>query len=304
MPNRLARDCRTLQAAPMISRKSGSEPRFSFLVASLLTAVLVAGPVAADPTRPLTTIDDPPKGDPTRQPLADNPTPATPSSTTSQGDFLFGPPKGAFGIRAGMAFPRADSEIFEFAAENLTLTRDDFNSAMIGFDLAFRLNDRLDAVIGLDYSRGSERSEYRDFVDELDLPIVQETRLSQVPLTASLKFYLTSRGRSIGQYAWIPRSVAPYIGAGGGFVWYRFEQFGDFVDFLDLAIFTSEFVSDGWAALAHVFAGIDFKLNTKLALGLETRYSWGTAELDRDFVSFDKIDLAGFRATAGLYWKF
>jgi hypothetical protein len=79
---------------------------------------------------------------------------------------------------------------------------------------------------------------------------------------------------------------------------------GDFVDFTDLAIFTATLSSSGWAPTAHVFGGLDLRLNRKMFLTLEARYAWADSELKDDFVGFDPIDLTGLGITAGIYWVF
>ena len=62
------------------------------------------------------------------------------------------------------------------------------------------------------------------------------------------------RGRQISRLAWIPRTIVPYVGAGGGVTSYEFRQSGDFVDFATenaaagtFTIFTDSFKSEGWA---------------------------------------------------------
>jgi hypothetical protein len=215
-------------------------------------------------------------------------------------DFLFGRPKFSFGIRGGWNFARADSEIFEFVSERLTIERGDFGAPLIGLDLAYRINERLAAVFGFEYSRADIQSEDRKYEGTDDLPITQETKLSEIPLTGSLKFYLITQGQEISRFAWVPNSVAPYVGGGGGFIWYRFYHAGDFVDFDDLSIFFDEFLSEGWGATAHVFGGVEFKLIPRLFFTFEMRYSWADAELSGSFVGFEPIDLSGLRTSFGI----
>ncbi len=215
-------------------------------------------------------------------------------------DFLFGMPRASFGVRGGWSSARASSEIYQFVSKELTIEKSDFSAPLIGLDLAYRINDRLAAVFGFEYSRADIQSEFRDYVDLDDLPIVQETRLSQIPLTGSLKFYLIPQGKEISQYAWVPNSFSPFIGGGGGFVWYRFDHSGDFVDFTDLSIFPDRFQSEGWAPTAHFFGGVEVKLIPRVFLTFEMRYSWADAELSGSFVGFDPIDLAGLRTSFGI----
>ena len=94
------------------------------------------------------------------------------------------------------------------------------------------------------------------------------------------------------------------MGAGGGIVWYRFEQFGDFVDFETLDIFADNFQSDGTAPTVHLMAGMDISATSNLLITVEGRYGWASGALDEDFVGFDDLDLAGFQATAGIGFRF
>ena len=116
----------------------------------------------------------------------------------------------------------------------------------------------------------------------------------------SLRYALTPRGTDVSRYAWVPRRVVPFVGAGGGAIFYEFSQSGDFVDFVDLSVFPDFFRSKGWAPSAHAFGGVDLQLYRALYGTIEGRYVWGSAELSRDFVDFDPIDLAGFRLSAGI----
>ena len=115
-----------------------------------------------------------------------------------------------------------------------------------------------------------------------------------------MKYYLKPRGREISRYAWVPYSFAPYVGGGGGLLWYRFRQAGDFVDSEDLSIFSDLFESEGWTATLHVVGGADIKLTPRLFLTVEACYAWADAELSPDFVGFDPIDLSGFKTTVGI----
>jgi hypothetical protein len=215
-------------------------------------------------------------------------------------DFLFGAPRGYIGIQGGWSFAGASSEIFAFVGEQLTIDEGDFDAPALLIDFGIDVNPHLVATFRFEYSRATIGSEYRDWVDQDDLPIVQTTEFTTIPLTANLKFYLRPRGREISRYAWVPCSVAPYVGGGGGLLWYRFEQYGDFVDFTDLAVFSDVYKSDGWTPTVQVFGGVDIKLHRRIFLGVEVRYAWAESNLSEDFVDFDAIDLAGLRTSAGV----
>ncbi len=230
-----------------------------------------------------------------------------PSAARAQrsGDgFLFGPPAGSFTLRGGFDRASAGSDVFSDAEHLLTLGRNDFSGLTVGADLAFRVAPRVDIALGAAYSGSEAPSEFRDFVDQDDLPIEQSTSFRRVPLTASVKAYLTPRGRSIGRFAWVPATVAPYVGAGGGAMWYQFRQEGDFVDFQSNEIFPDDLTSSGWTPTGHALAGVDFSLGPRFLLTGEGRYTWARASLSGDFVGFDRIDLSGFAVTAGVAVRF
>ena len=154
------------------------------------------------------------------------------------------------------------------------------------------------------YQSGKVQSEYRDWVDTDNRPILQTTRLKQIPAVASLKFYPFARGRSVGSYAWVPRSVVPFIGGGAGFVSYSWEQQGDFVDYETLDIYYDEVISEGEAFLARAQAGFNLSLGKQFVLTLEGRYNWSNTPMQGGWVGFENIDLDGLQAIGGIAVRF
>ena len=236
--------------------------------------------------------------------VADAVAQAPPPPSTGRPDFLFGQPSGSVAVRGGWVLARAGSDVFDFVRDRLTVENNDFNTAAIATDYGLALSPRLDAVIGLDFSRAQIASEYRNLVDNNRLPIEQTTSLQELNLTGGLRFALRPRGRDISRLAWIPNSVVPYVGAGGGVLRYDFEQSGDFVDEgvpgPNQPIFSDVFQAGGWTPSAHVFGGVDLKVYRRWYLTLDGRYIWAAGDLGQDFQRFDPIDLAGFRFGAGI----
>jgi hypothetical protein len=155
-------------------------------------------------------------------------------------------------------------------------------------------------MIGFDYSQSTRTSEYRRFVDNNRLPIEQQTLLRNAIISGGLKFALTERGREVGRLAWVPRKVVPYAGAGGGAMWFHVRQTGDFVDYIDLSVFTDVFESKGWTPTAHVFGGVDLRVLRRAYVTFDARYLWASGNLGRDWIDFDPIDLSGLRVSAGI----
>jgi hypothetical protein len=264
----------------------------------LLCAVLLSLPASG---LAATNSPDSAAGGPADAAAAPLPAPASPAMQVAAGpDFLFGRPRWAIGLRGHWTYPRASSDWYEFVTDELTLERGDFASAGVAGDVAVGVSSRIDLVFGVEFANARSDSEFRHFVDNDRLPITQTTRLRHASFTAGARALLTERGRTVSTFSWVPHRVVPYVGGGGGLLWYRLEQYGDFVDFRDLAVFTDVIESQGWAPAVFVNAGSDVHLISRLYLTVDARYLWSSPDLDAPWVSFEPLDMTGFRLSTGL----
>jgi hypothetical protein len=228
-------------------------------------------------------------------------------------DFMFRTPKVTLSFNLGYGIPNAGSDVFDKVINELTLEKGDFRAPVIGGGFSFFLEDRIDLSFEFSYSKSSSYSEYAIGPPAADgLPIEQETQFTRVPLTASVRYFLADRGRKIGNLSWIPNAWAPYIGVGGGRIWYEFAQAGDFVDLehpecetLGCPITTGSILSEGWSWTGHAFGGVQWALAPQWVVTAEGRYSLASADLERPaFVGLDPIDLSGFQLTLGFGIRF
>lgn len=225
-----------------------------------------------------------------------------PRPPTGGPGFLFHEPRVTFGVRGGFNLRFADGGIYQLFTDTLTLRKRDFNAFSIAGDLGVRLSGPVDVVLSGGYTNTGAPSEFRNWVDQNDLPITQRTTLSTVPLSLAARWNFASRGRQVGRFVWIPSRVIPYVGAGAGVIHYSLTQNGSFVDFVDQSIFRDELTSDGWTPLALAMAGADYSLGSRIFLNADVRYLWANAELQQDFVSFtDGMDLSGVQFSVGLH---
>ena len=224
--------------------------------------------------------------------------------------FSFQKPRIFFGVHAGMNFPQAKGDIFGVAIRDLTLEKSDFRSPELGFGFGVYIHSHFAAVGAFDYSRASERSEYRHFIEDNGDSIIQKTLFSQWSLLGTWRYYPGKTGEFIGSYAWIPTRISPYLGAGAGLVHYRFEQQGDFINFATYDIFTDRLVTRKSALMTQLSAGLDFVLNHQIIANVECRYSWAQGDISsgqlnyRSDYGFDSIDLNGLKAVGGIYFRF
>ncbi|MXZ72673.1 MAG: hypothetical protein F4Z04_14385 [Acidobacteria bacterium] len=240
------------------------------------------------------------------------PSPAS-AEEEQQADFAFGWPRWSVAIRGVGLRARAEGDFYDYVQEHLFARQspnDDpvnpaaghlnFNAPGIAFHVGYAVTPRLDARIGVDYFQAFQPSEMRHFVGSDGLPIEQETTLAQAGLGGSITLALLPRGQAIGNYVWIPARVVPYVGVGAGMTRYKLTQVGEFVDFVDGALFTAQVLSTGWAGTTRLIAGADVRLSTSVATTIEISHIRGSGQLMEVFEGFDPIDLSGLRIGAGI----
>jgi len=218
--------------------------------------------------------------------------------------FFFGRPDASLVIRGGLTVPSASSDVFAQAIKDLTLDKGAFQAASIGADLQIHGTDRYDVTLGFDFAGSNTKSEFRNWVDNLNHPIEQYTTLQRMPVTMAIKYYLVPNGRSIGRLAWVPTTFTPYVGLGGGWMWYQFRQNGDFIDMTTKNVFHDDYKSDGWTPTAQAFAGVDYSVSPRYAITTEMRYTAARATLSGDFTGFSRIDLSGLATSIGIHVRF
>ncbi len=226
----------------------------------------------------------------------DNPNPIRRPSP----DFLLKKPQGAVTLRGSWLFNRGRSDWYQFVTNHLTLNQKDFNAPGFGLDVNIPVMSRLDVQASFDVSRSKKLSEYRDFVDNNRLPIQQTTTLREVNLGVNARYNITARTSPLSRLAWIQHKVVPYVGGGVGFMNYNLMQSGDFVDFVDFSVFGESFESHGWGPSGQAFAGVDIQVFKRTYVTVDGRYFWASADLGRDWIDFEPIDLAGFRLSGGV----
>jgi hypothetical protein len=199
-------------------------------------------------------------------------------------------------VRLGAFFPRAQSNLFDDDSELYTVDKDDWRGLYGGAEFSFDLASRVEMGISLDgYSRTID-TVYRDFVRENGTEIPQSLRLTIVPLGVSLR--LLPAGRRA--------AVSPYLTIGGDVFFYKYEEFGEFIDFFsdDFDISSDSFVSDGAIFGGHAAAGLRVPVGDDFAVTGEVRYQFAPRRRMNDDFRNNDIDLSGASATLGFRLRF
>jgi hypothetical protein len=218
--------------------------------------------------------------------------------------YLFKEPPVTLTLHGGFGMPTSTGDLWAFTFDELTLGRRDLMAFDQGVDLALRLNDRFDLVIGYLASSTRQNSELRDWVDENDQPIRQRTSFTRRPLSASVRYSLKPKGSMIGSYAWVPATTVPFIGLGAGRMSYKFQQAGEFVDESTQEIFEDSYSAAGKVGFVVASAGAGFTIAPSLVLTTEFRYLHAGSDGRPSYLGFERLDLSGLSTLVGFTLRF
>jgi opacity protein-like surface antigen len=216
---------------------------------------------------------------------------------------------GGFDFRLGAFFPRANSNLFQddaalYAPESGPLRgvkASDFIGLTGGAEYNHVLVRNVEVGFHVDGYGRTVNTRYLENVRSDGSEILQTLKLETIPIGVTLRIVPTSKRARI----------APYLGAGVDAIYWRYEEYGDFIDFFtpDFPIVSDHFRSDGWAFGVHAAGGIRFYLNRDFAIVAEGRYQWAEKDMGGDFSPnepglVNRIDLSGVSATIGLHVRF
>lgn len=206
---------------------------------------------------------------------------------------------GSLDLRGGVFLPRAESNLFVddtdlYQREGRPLKRSDWNNAIGGLRFNQEFGDFLAIGFAIDAYQRTLQTSYRDFISESGREIQQSLKLNIVPVGVELRLGPTQRGR-----------LSPYVAAGGDLFFYKYEEFGDFIDFDDpqQPIVPDSFVSEGVAPGFHVAGGVRVPVSDDFSIVAEGRYQWAEDDMGDDFRG-NRIDLSGGSVTLGLNIRF
>ena len=183
-------------------------------------------------------------------------------------DFLLGQPHGLAAVRGGWLLANTGSDLYDFITDQLTIDRIRLRHVV---DVRrFRVLPELAARHHRHPRTGRDdyRSEYQ-FTDTAGVPITQTTRREEWIVSGSVRMALLPRGRRISRFAWLPRTVTPYVGAGAGAVKYDISQIGALVTFGPCRFSTTVSVRKAGRPQVHALGGADIRVYQRLYLTTE-----------------------------------
>lgn len=201
---------------------------------------------------------------------------------------------GSWRFYLGLFEPEGNSQYWDDSFSVFSGSASDFEDLVFGTDYLWRTSRQGGVLFGVSFYEGKATQAYLDWVDIDGYDISHLTTLGLADLSAA---YVVQLGRG---------GVRPYLGAGGGLLWWRLREEGSFIDFAgeDLPIVFASYRADSTTWELFALAGIDFRLSNRWSFFFEGRYRWSEDELNKDFAGFGTIDLSGFQAAGGFSYNF
>ncbi|HLA76018.1 MAG TPA: hypothetical protein VJU18_00405 [Vicinamibacteria bacterium] len=202
---------------------------------------------------------------------------------------------GGIEVRGGGFAPRAQSNLFSDVSELYNVDKKDWAGGSGGIEFSMKLVPNLELGFHVDGYHRTLDSHYRDYTRDSGREISQALELSVVPVGVSLRLVPTSRHARL----------APYATVGADLFYYRYEEYGEFIDFHTpgLDISSDSFISEGVAPGFHVAGGLRVPIGPVFAFTGEVRYQWAKTDMPDDFRE-NKIDLSGAGVTLGMLFRF
>jgi hypothetical protein len=208
---------------------------------------------------------------------------------------------GGLDARLGAFIPNANSNLFLDDESLYFVSKGDWVGFTGGVEYNHVLARNVELAVHVDgYGRTLDTS-YRDWTRPDGSEIFQTLRLQIVPFGVTVQFVPTSKRAK----------VAPFIGGGADLFYYKYEEFGDFIDFWDpdLPVYADHFISHGVTFGFHATGGVRFYLNRDFALVVRGNYQWAEADMGGDFSpnepgQVNRLDLSGASVTFGLHIRF
>lgn len=198
---------------------------------------------------------------------------------------------GCLNLKIGLFYPSMNSDLWEDNMNNLALNKQDMQAAYYGIEYEHFINRNVSFTLEGGYYEKEHYTFYRDYEYEDGSNINQNISLEMASLEANFKIY------PIGYQ----QRFYPYLGAGGGIYYWKYKQWGDFIDFTNDTVSENEYAeSSVYSPGFNVKGGMVMRFSRGLGVFVEGRYQYVKGNLSSAFEGFEKFDLSGFSLSVGM----
>jgi hypothetical protein len=195
----------------------------------------------------------------------------------------------------GLLAPAGGSQLFTLLDDALTPGASALRPRMLGAELRVRLRPRWSLLAGWEGGGRTLATSSR-----VQPPTGSRTVVQQTQLDVTAAQYV-----GIQWQAWRWRGTTTdrarlHLGAGGGVARYQLRQWGEFVDVARVLRFEDDLRSSGRGGFGFASAAVEVPIGDWFAVQGDVRRQLGSAPMNADYASFDRLDLTGTRASLGV----
>ncbi|MCK4761394.1 MAG: hypothetical protein KAW12_04280 [Candidatus Aminicenantes bacterium] len=193
-------------------------------------------------------------------------------------------------LKLGLFQPTMDSDLWEVNMENLALNKQDMQNVYFGIEYEKFFNRLFSFSIEIGCYYKEHFSQYTEYEYDDGTPIYQDLSLKIVPVELNINVYpLGYRG-----------AFSPFFGGGVGIYAWRYEQWGDFINFEDGSVSEGYADTKAFTPGFNAKAGFVFKVGRAVGVSFSVKYQYLKGELSSLFEGFAKFDLTGIHYSFGL----
>ena len=203
---------------------------------------------------------------------------------------------GTLRLILGVFNPSCASEYWDQSFEVFTGSASDFDDLEFMVDDLWPLSDNAALMFGIGWYEGATTQAYHDWIDPAGQQIRHKTSLRTIEGSIGLAWLFGDR----------QAPVRPYVAIGGGYLWWKLTERGQFIDFTDpdQPIFDANYSSSSGTFSLYGVLGMEIRFGDSWSAVVQGRYRDANDELGSSLSGLGNLDLSGYSYGAGLAFHF
>ncbi len=195
-------------------------------------------------------------------------------------------------MKVGVFIPYQNSDLWEINRGNLAFNKSDMVDIYYAGEYEYLLTKHFTLSLEGGVYNQEVYTAYRDWEYE-DGGLIQQNLALRIT-SVELAFKLYPLGHR--------RALYPYLAGGPGVYFWKYEQWGDFIDTVEGTVEPGYADTSRVALGFHGRAGLVFRVSRNTGLSLEGKYLYLKDNLSDRFQDFEKLDMTALSFNIGVHF--
>lgn len=193
-------------------------------------------------------------------------------------------------LKIGLLNLTQNSDLWEQNRDELVFNKKDMLNLQVGIEYEKYFNQKFSFSLEAGYYEKKHYTQFRDWEYEDGNPIFHNISLEITYLEADFKIYPVGHRKAF----------YPYLGGGIGIYYWKYVEWGDFIDEIDEVIFEDENAQTStYTPGFNLKGGFVLRFKGNIGFCFEAKYQFLKGELSSFFEGFEKFDLNGISFSFG-----